>query len=364
MQQDRLLVATRRGLFTVDRARDGWRIVRRSLAGENVSAILDDPRVGTWLAAVERRAGCLLLGSTDAGETWHPLAAPMLPCAADGGPTRLVRLWVLEIADPSSPGALWCGTIPGALFRSDDGGRSWHIARSLWDDQRRHEWISAGGLPPGLHSVCANPRDPRGVVVGVSAGGVWATADAGATWECRGEGLWAAYLPPSRARDPHLQHAHRVVQCGEVPETLWCQHHNGVYRSTDRGRTWGEVGGEGAASMSGFAAAAHPRDPDTAWFAPTVHDALRVPVGGSVAVVRTRDGGRTFESLGKGLPQEHAYDIAWRHGLDVDDSGDRLALGSTTGSLWVSEDQGDTWAEVAAHLPPIQAVRFASRPFS
>ena len=75
-------------------------------------------------------------------------------------------------------------------------------------------------------------------------------------------------------------------------------------------------------------------------------------------MARTRDGGAKFTVLREGLPQKHAYDLVYRHGLDVDDTGDRLAMGSTTGSLWVSEDQGETWATVSANLPPIYCVRF------
>ena len=60
-----------------------------------------------------------------------------------------------------------------------------------------------------------------------------------------------------------------------------------------------------------------------------------------------------------GLPQGHAYDIVYRHALAIDQTGDRLAFGSTTGGLWVSEDQGDSWASVSHTLPPIHAVRFA-----
>jgi hypothetical protein len=78
-----------------------------------------------------------------------------------------------------------------------------------------------------------------------------------------------------------------------------------------------------------------------------------------VVVNRTRDGGQTFETLTEGLPQEWAYDLVYRHALDVDGAGQRLAFGSTTGNLWISEDQGDAWRHVSAHLPPIYAVRFA-----
>ena len=77
-----------------------------------------------------------------------------------------------------------------------------------------------------------------------------------------------------------------------------------------------------------------------------------------MVVNRTRDGGRSFDTLTRGLPQEHAYDLVFRHALDVDETGRRLTFGSSTGSLWVSEDGGDSWTAVSSNLPPVYAVRF------
>jgi hypothetical protein len=82
---------------------------------------------------------------------------------------------------------------------------------------------------------------------------------------------------------------------------------------------------------------------------------------GRVVVNRTRDGGETFETLTRGLPQKHAYDLVYRHAMDIDDTGDRLMFGSTTGSLWVSEDGGDSWETLSSNLPPIYGVKFEKR---
>jgi hypothetical protein len=78
-----------------------------------------------------------------------------------------------------------------------------------------------------------------------------------------------------------------------------------------------------------------------------------------MVVTRTRDGGETFDVLTRGLPQRDAYDLVYRHGLDVDDSGEQLLMGSTTGSLWYSGDAGDSFVAVSGNLPPIHSVRFA-----
>jgi hypothetical protein len=139
---------------------------------------------------------------------------------------------------------------------------------------------------------------------------------------------------------------------------VWVQHHNGIFVSSDEGHNFTELQGV-MPSAFGFPAVVHPREPDTAWFVPEIKDEKRIPVDGKLVVNRTRDGGKTFQTLSKGLPQSHAYDVVYRHALAIDESGDRLAMGSTTGGLWVSENQGDSWSCVSHTLPPVYAVHFA-----
>jgi hypothetical protein len=131
-----------------------------------------------------------------------------------------------------------------------------------------------------------------------------------------------------------------------------------MFHSRDGAASWQEIEGV-YPSTFGFPVVVHPTRPDTAWFVPAVSDQLRIPVDGEVVVTRTRDGGATFEALAGGLPGPHAYDLVFRHGLAIDGSGDRLAFGSTTGGLWITEDGGDRWTEVPARLPPVHAVAFA-----
>jgi hypothetical protein len=169
--------------------------------------------------------------------------------------------------------------------------------------------------------------------------------------------MYAEYMPPQRRDDQRIQDVHRMVQCPTHPDALWVQHHNGVFRSTDGARSWQEVTAI-RPSKFGFAVAVHPKSPDTAWFVPGIKDERRIPVDGKLVVARTRDGARTFDVLSRGLPQTHAYDLVFRHGLDVDDTGERLAMGSTTGHLWITENGGDSWTLVAGNLPPINCVRF------
>jgi photosystem II stability/assembly factor-like uncharacterized protein len=201
-----------------------------------------------------------------------------------------------------------------------------------------------------------DPRDARHVTIGISCGGVWSTRDGGESWQIGGDGMRAEFMPPERQYEMNVQDAHRVALCPVAPDVLWVQHHNGIFRSTDSGASWTEHT-KASPHAFGFGVAAHPHDPDTAWFVPATKDVQRC-ADGRIVVTRTRDGGQSFETLTKGLPQEHAYDLVYRHALDVDETGEVLAFGSTTGALWISEDGGESWQEPYSHLPPIYAVAF------
>lgn len=354
-------VATRKGLFAATRGARGWDIALLGFLGEPVTMILADPRDRRLYAALAHgHFGPKLHASDDGGATWREIGCPSFPPAPeDAAEKPAVHLvWALEPGGAAEAGALWAGTQPGALFRSGDRGTSWSLVESLWAKPERQEWFGGGNDYPGIHSVLVDPRDPRRVIVAISVGGVWHSDDAGATWTCKGDGLTAAYLPPDQVAAPHLQDVHRLVRCAARPDALWVQHHNGVFRSTDNGTSWREITTV-TPSVFGFPVAVHPRDPETAWFVPAIKDECRVPVDGRVVVAKTTDGGRAFAAKGDGLPGRHAYDLVYRHGLDVDDTGDLLAMGSTTGALWVSEDGGERWTTISAHLPPIAAVRIA-----
>jgi hypothetical protein len=361
-----LLVSTRKGLFTVTGRGGDARITGASFVGDNVTLALVDRRDGTWYAVLDHgHFGVKLHRSSDRGATWTEIAAPAYPPRPEGLdekdmwgrqiPWSLKSVWALEPA-LDAEGALWAGTAPGGLFRSDDRGASWQLVESLWHHPLRSKWGGGGADWPVIHSICVDPRDPRAVVVGISTGGVMRSKDGGATWTAHCAGMTNNYSPPEQASDPEGQDIHRIVQAPSRPEVFWVQHHCGAYRSGDDLESWQPLTIE--PSSFGFVVAVHPRDPDRAWFVPANSDQKRT-AHGRVVVTRTRDGGKSFEQLTAGLPQTHAYDLVYRHALDVAADGDQLAFGSTTGNLWVTADQGDSWHGVASTLPPIYAVRFA-----
>jgi hypothetical protein len=365
--QDRLLVGTRKGFFAIARHNGSWDVERAQLLGDPVTMLLARADGSVLVAQDMGHFGVKLKRSTDGGASWHERPAPTYPPKpadvedVDHGrgtpiPWSLKTVW--SLAAGAAPNELWCGTIPGALFRSRDGGETWSIVESLWNHPDRKQWAGGGADFPGIHSILIDPRDPKTIRIGVSVGGLWTSRDDGETWEVEGVGMRAEYMPPEMSMLPGAQDPHCIVQCPAAPDHLWIQHHNGIFKSSDAGRTCTEIKNV-SPSVFGFPVAVHPKDPNVAWFVPGEKDEKRYAKNGEVVVTRTRDGGETFETLREGLPQKHAYDIVYRHALDVDDSGERLAFGSTTGNLWVSEDQGDSWAQVSGNLPPVYCVRFA-----
>ena len=353
-----LHIGSRKGLITFAPAAGDWKIRETAFLGEPVTALLYDDRDDTLYAALNLgHFGIKLHRSDDGGATWTELPAPAFPKADEGeeeNAPSVEVIWSLAAGGPDEPGTLWAGTIPGALFRSDDRGESWSLVESLWNRPERPKWMGGGYDSPGIHSICVDPRDSCRIVLGISSGGVWTSDDRGESWTLS-TGLRNAYMPPGQEYDPVVQDPHRLAICPADPDVVWCQHHNGIFRSTDGGLTFTEIEPD-APSLFGFAVAAHPDDPETAWFVPAVKDEYRVPVDGRMLVTKTTDGGKTMDILSRGLPDRNCYDLVYRHGFALDAQDMRFAMGSTTGNLWIGENAGTDWQSLSVHLPPIAQV--------
>ena len=358
----RALICTRKGLFELHRGGAGWTIGPVHFLGDPVSMALVDARDGAMYAALNLGHFGVKLHRKEAGsDTWTEIGAPAYPPkpvdSSDTVEWKNKLIWALETGGTDQPGVLWAGTLPGGLFRSADRGDTWQLVRSLWDDPARANWFGGGYDVPGIHSICVDPRDSQHILLGVSCGGAWRTEDGGASWNASSTGMRADYMPPEMSENEAVQDPHRLARSPVNPDVVWCQHHNGIWRSENGGRDWAEVRAVPVSNF-GFVVAAHPANGNTAWFVPAEADQRRVPVAAALSVTRTRDGGKTFEVLRNGLPQQHCYDLVYRHGLAVDDDGSSLLMASTSGNVWSSQDGGDSWQALAGHLPPACAVRF------
>ena len=390
-----ILLGTRKGTVILERKNSQWQPQPIRHEGIPVCYAAHDPRDGTlWASLDHGHWGPKLSRSRDAGATWQDVSPVKYPEGArdivqdlptpdfdpeapQGQPeykdATVYKIWNITFGSSGQPGRLYAGTIPGGLFVSDDGGDSWELNRSLWNHESRggdlfageatsrNQWggtpasIDYGVFEPGIHSIVIDPRNPDHLYIAASSAGVLETTDGGKTWAGRNRGMLMDYLPDPQAEwghDPHF-----VTACPGQPDHLWQQNHCGVFYSADGAQSWKKVSVPEAGVHFGFPIAADAQDGRTAWVLPARADSERMTIDGGLFVARTIDGGQSWQSFRSGLPQNNAYDIVYRHGLDAAD--DYVCFGSTTGNLYLSEDRGETWQCLGNNFPPIYSVRFS-----
>ena len=374
----RFLIGTTKGLFLLDEAGGGgWQVSGPHCAGWGINhAVGEGDRL--WAGGGGSFFGAGVWRSDDGGESWQlsRLSPGELDAFAEEAPdfARSVG-WTPEAPPFAAEEAeavwslawahrrLWCGVKPGRLYVSDDGGESWAPVAGLNDHPTRADWgPGAAGLT--LHTFLPDPEDPTRFWLAMSAAGVFASEDGGETWERRNRlanaDACTGHDHPAAPRDGQTGLCvHNMQAAGGM---LWQQNHHGVFRSADGGRSWSDVTG-GLPSTFGFPIGVDPGDPDTAWTVPLNGDTEgRFPPGAAAAVWRTRDGGATWEACRAGLPQQGCYFTVLRQAMSVAPGAvPRIAFGTNSGSVFLSDDRGDSWQEIARHLPTVLSVE-AVRP--
>lgn len=352
MAEVTLLIGTKRGLFIARSAdRIEWDLSEPKMVGREVYHAFIDPRDGAtaWAATDHAVWGSHVHRSDDGGESWQLLERA--PHHADG--RGLKAVWALAAGPASRPQVLYAGIEPAGLFVSEDRGESWQPMPALNDHPTNGTWQPAGG-GLALHSILIDPRDPARLHCALSAGGVYGTSDGGRSWRPLNEGVRADFLPNQRPQTGHC--VHKLLLHPRRPDRLYQQNHCGTYRSDDGGESWTEIT-QGLPSDFGYALALHAEDPDTLYVIPEASSHMRAVVDGKLRVYRSRDAGTSWQPLGNGLPQEHAYVAVLRESLASDTlSPCGVYFGTSTGHLFASADEGDSWRLVAGYLPRILSV--------
>jgi len=355
-----LLVGTVKGAFLAKAgsARATWDVGGPHFPGHLVYAMAYDDRAGRhrlWASTQSLPWGVFLRTSDDFGRTWTQPAENPVRFPEDTGAT-LKQIWQIRPGRPDEPDVLYCGVEPAALFESRDNGATFSLVRSLWDHPHRQRWQPGGG-GLCLHTILPHPRDPKQMLVAVSTAGVYRTIDGGRSWHTAHKGVRAEFLPD---KHPEFgQCVHKVAQNSARPERYFLQNHWGLYRSDDGADSWSDVA-NGVPSDFGFAMAVHPRDPDTAYIVPLEADEFRCTPEGKLRVYKTRNAGGKWEPLTRGLPQKGAYETVLRDALEVDTLAPAgIYFGTRSGKLFASRDEGKSWRLVADGLPPIVCVKTA-----
>ena len=368
-----VLVATRKGawLFHGDARRRTWRVDGPHFLGHVVNHLQLDPRDGRTLLAAAKTGhlGPTIFRSTNLGRTWKEAARPpAFAKTTDAATARAVdhTFW-LAPGHTSERDTWYAGTSPQGLFRSEDGGVGWAPFSSLNDDPQYRTWMGSAqdGTPDGpkLHSIIVDPRDAAHLYFAMSSGGVHESTDGGHHWTPLVEGLEVVegFDPATLTfHDPHV-----VRLCPSNPDRLYQQNHCGIYRLDRPGRRWVRIGSKMPKRIGdvGFPMVVHPRDADTAWVFPMDGTSVwpRTSPQGRPAAYVTRNAGRTWARLDAGLPEQQAWWTVKRQAMTADAQDPvGLYLGTTSGELWTSRDEGQRWTCIARHLPEIHAVEVAA----
>jgi photosystem II stability/assembly factor-like uncharacterized protein len=384
----RVLVGTKKGAFVLsaDGKRNNWTVDGPFFAGWEIyhmkGSSVDPNRI--YASQTSGWFGQLVQRSDDGGKTWTQPGIPVgEKPAADAWPPKpsnrfpydvspetgkpltthqwydgtqhpweFKRVWHFEpcLRDANT---VFAGIEDAALFKSTDGGESWQELSGLRGHGTGPQWQpGAGGMC--LHTVILDPSNPDRIYIAISAAGAFRTDDGGKTWKPINKGLRSQFIPDPNAEIGHC--VHHIAMNPSRPDVLFMQKHWDVMRSDDAGDNWREVSGNLPTDF-GFAIDVHAHEPETIYVVPIKSDSEHFPIDGKLRVYRSRSGGNEWEELGNGLPEKDCYVNVLRDAMAVDTLDNcGIYFGTTGGQVYVSPDDGGTWAPIVQNLPAVLSV--------
>ncbi len=392
MSKVRVLVGTKKGAFvlTSDGKRDKWEVSGPHFAGWEIyhmkGSRVDPDRL--YASQTSGWFGQLIQRSDDGGKTWQtpggglektPEGFPKGQSnkfAYDSSPEtgkpltthqwydgtqhpwEFKRVWHLE-PSLTEANTVYAGVEDAALFRSTDGGTSWHELPGLRGHGTGPHWQpGAGGMC--LHTIILDPSDPGRIYIAISAAGAFRTDDGGQTWKPINRGLRSQFIPDPNAEIGHC--VHHIAMHPSRPGVLFMQKHWDVMRSDNAGDSWQEVSGNLPTDF-GFAIDVHAHEPETIYVVPIKSDGEHFPPEGKLRVFRSRSGGNEWEPLTKGLPQSNCYVNVLRDAMAIDTLDScGIYFGTTGGQVYLSADAGDNWAPIVRDFPAVLSVEVQTLP--
>jgi photosystem II stability/assembly factor-like uncharacterized protein len=384
----RVLVGTRKGAFilTSDGTRADWSIEGPLFAGWEIYHMKGSPVDPNRIFASQNTTwfGQIIQRSSDGGKTWEqpgsmddppdePTDGPPMPkgesnkfvydtSEATGRPLtthqwydgtqhpwEFARVWHLE-PSLTDPDTAYAGVEDAGLFKTTDGGKTWHELAGLRGHESGAGWMpGAGGMC--LHTILLDPQNPDRIFTAISAAGSFRTDDGGETWRPINKGLHSQYIPDPTAEVGHC--VHRIAMHPSQPNTLFMQKHWDVMRSDDAGASWHEVSGDLPTDF-GFPIDVNANEPETIYVVPIKSDSEHYPPEGKLRVYRSRSGGNDWEALVHGLPQQDCYVNVLRDAMAVDSLDPcGVYFGTSGGQVYASADSGEHWEPIVRDLPAV-----------
>ena len=314
-----------------------WEIESRALQDWSVSEVAVDPAAPEVIYAGTRGDG--VWRSDDRGHAWTK------PSYGKRAPGKVQCL----AFDPSDRRRLFAGGEPIDLFVTEDGGGSWQCLDAVWD----HPFVGTITYPvlsvePHVRDIAINPREPRTMYIALQVGYILKTTDGGATWTLLDQGIDSdVHTISINPQDPEKL----LIATGGHDSRQGKSSGKALFRSSDAGQSWAPTAMEFSQEYS-IPMVLHPTKPEVA-FAALAHGYGRLwkrPSGAEGVIIRTRDGGVTWQQVGgevPGIAQRMAVAIAID---DAEPSNVYAALDD--GQLIASRDGGDAWTLLDVRTPP------------
>ncbi|WP_158915127.1 sialidase family protein [Caulobacter sp. S45] len=259
----------------------------------------------------------------------------------------------------TQPNVFYIGAVNGGVWKTEDAGNTWH---SVFDDQPTQS----------IGSIAVAPSDPNIVYVGSGEGqhrpdlsigdGIYKTTDAGKTWTHLG--LRDGQQIPDLAVDPN--NPNRVF-AAVLGHPYGPNAERGVYRSLDGGKTWERVLFKDE-DTGAYSIAIDPSQPQTVyaslwedrhgpWEDRNAYQGLN---GG---LFKSTDGGATWRKLTNGLPENTAQLIVTvssanpkRLFATVSTRSDTGGKGASGSGLYRSDDAGESWSRITDDPRPLPSI--------
>jgi photosystem II stability/assembly factor-like uncharacterized protein len=364
MSSVRVLVGTRKGAFVLnsDGKREKWEVSGPFFGGWEIYHLKGSPVDPNRIYASQSSGwfGQQIQRSDDGGKTWEPVdnkfvyeGDPGTHLWYDGTPHpwEFKRIWHLE-PSLTDVDTVYAGAEDAAIFRTTDGGKSWHELPALRAQQGSKWQPGAGGM--GLHTILLDPTNPKRIYIAISAAGAFRTDDGGESWKPINRGLRSEYIPDPNAEIGHC--VHRIALHPSRPDVLFMQKHWDVMRTDNAGDEWREVSGNLPTDF-GFPIDVHAHEPETIYVVPIKSDSEHYPPEGKLRVYRSRTGGNEWEPLTNGLPQENCFVNVLRDAMAVDRLDEcGIYFGTTGGQVYASRNSGDSWSPIVRDLPAVVSV--------
>jgi photosystem II stability/assembly factor-like uncharacterized protein len=332
-----VLIGTIDGIVRLQAQGGAWRATGHYLAGLHISSILLEPKRGGLFAGVHGEG---LYFSADGGHTWEPRTAGL----------DVKHVFSLGRAERDGGVVLFAGTEPAHLYESLDYGASWAELPALRQVPDTERWTFPAPPHVGhVKTIVPDPRDARVLYVGIEQGALLKSTDAGRTFR-----ELASYAKPN---DHAYKDVHRIVLRPDRPDDVFMPSGIGLYASHDAGETWERITTRDDRIGYPDQFLVSPRDNNVMFMAgsATSPGAWRTSHHADSTVLRSDDGGRTWQPAGAGLPDNMRHNIE-AMSLGRWPGGFTLFAATTAGDVFASDDEARSWRGIASGLPSISKV--------